>query len=82
MYHRSKTAFKHPRCGGVIFSYVWPEKTRFKCERCGKWADDLMDLALEQITQQPVPPVADVAADPDNHKKSRLTTGEKSSTKY
>ena len=49
MFYRLKTAFKHPGCGGVIFSYEWPERIRFKCERCGAWGDDLAEMALGQV---------------------------------
>ena len=77
MYQRSKTAFKHPACGGVIFSYVWPERTRFKCERCGEWADDLLNMALGQVAERLHPLVANDAVDTDEPSNDELTADEK-----
>lgn len=58
MYQRLKTAFKHPSCGGVIYIYRWPTRTKYKCERCDAWGDDLVSMSLG-LMDRPRPALPD-----------------------
>jgi len=54
MFHKLVTAFKHPGCGGVIYSYERPSGTRYRCSVCYRWGDDLVELASGPV-EQPSP---------------------------
>ena len=52
MFERAMTAFKHPGCGGVIYAYRRRGLQRFRCEACGRWAEDLAELALGPMNER------------------------------
>lgn len=75
MFYRSRTAFKHPKCGGVIYQYEWPERTRFKCERCNAWANDLVCISLG-LTDRPQPATQDKWVEDEGNRHRFESTGD------
>lgn len=43
---RLATAFKHPRCGGLVHSVEVKGRTYFECDRCLTRSDELAGLAV------------------------------------
>jgi hypothetical protein len=43
---RSATAFKHPRCGGLVLLVREPDRVYFQCDTCLSVADELEKLAV------------------------------------
>ena len=41
------TAFKHFKCGGLVFRRKYPHAIIFKCAKCWQWSEDILDLILE-----------------------------------
>ena len=44
--NKTGTAFKHPRCGGLILMCEENERVYFQCDTCAATADDLELLAV------------------------------------
>ena len=49
MMTKERTAFKHPKCGGVILQYNQNGALVFECDQCGEQANDIDCLILRGL---------------------------------
>ena len=48
-FSKTETAFKHPKCGGVIVKWENEGTIYFECEKCAETAEDIDRLVLHSL---------------------------------
>ena len=43
---RTPTAFKHPRCGGLLFMVEEPDRIYYQCDKCSAFDEEFEQLAV------------------------------------